>query len=993
MRNVKKRVVTGLLVVGFISFGLTYLVKPGTSHAASICSVSDKLVNSCRPWLGSFVNGYGGVAGDEQSQIAAQEQRQGRQNDVVHTYHSLGNNTLNSTDTYFANRPNTILFTNWKPVSKWASIASANSAIDSMANSIKALGSTKIMLTLWHEPENDVSPGGDPNCPNVQYKGSAGTVADYRNMWAYTENRFAADGVTNVVWVMNYMSFSNWDCLVPDLYPGDNLVDWVVFDPYGPNTHSGVSDFVGTVSRFTNLLTADTDSTHSFTSKPWGFGEWGVGGATLDQENLWYDQAKQALDDNIFPAIKLYTIFDAPTGNWNGRVGYDDNGTVDPAKGAHYYSFANDAALTGDWSFRSTVAPGPPSDLTATAIAGSQVSLSWSPGTVTQAAIAGYNVYRSDSSTPIATVTTGTSYVDTPPSDGITYNYTVSTLDVTGNASPPSAQASVALSDTIAPGATTNLTATIGSSSEIDLTWTPAADNVSVTGYNIYRNGTLLTSVGAVSSYQDQTADTQTTNSYSIEAYDAAHNVGPVSQPVTAILPDTTPPTTPGNVTPAITGLYQISLSWQPSTDNDKVIGYNVYRDGTQIATVIDGSNGFVDTGLTDASTYNYSVSAFDPAGNISTPSPAAQILLPDETAPTPPANLTAAANGSTVTLAWQPSTDNVGVAEYNIYRNGVLINTIAGTTTSFTDSGLQLGTTYQYAVAAFDAQANLSAKSSFVNVTPTDNVAPSTPTNLKVSSSTIKSVSLSWTASSDNVGITGYTIYRNGVQLTKVGKVTTFTDSSTLPSTAYTYKILAFDAAGNASAQSAGASTTTPADTTAPTAPTSPTLTLNSSSITVKWTASTDNNRVANYVIYRNSAKLATVTGTSYTDTSVKQGTTYSYFVVAVDPSGNISSHSTTQTMKFPDTTPPTAPATTATTGTTSKTIIVKWTASTDNVGVTGYRVYRGTTLIATVSSTTLSYTVGSLSSGASYSFHTVAFDAAGNTSASSAIVTAKAR
>src|SRR6185312_8369287 len=138
----KRTVVTGLVVVALFSFGLTYLVKPGDSHAASICSVSTKLVNSCRPWVGGFANGYAQAASDAKSQLLYQEQRQGRQNDVVHTYHSLGSNTLSSVDTYFANRPNTILFTNWKPSSKWNTISSANGAIDSMANSIKALGNT-----------------------------------------------------------------------------------------------------------------------------------------------------------------------------------------------------------------------------------------------------------------------------------------------------------------------------------------------------------------------------------------------------------------------------------------------------------------------------------------------------------------------------------------------------------------------------------------------------------------------------------------------------------------------------------------------------------------------------------------------------------------------------------------------------------------------------------------------------------------------------------
>ena len=106
-----------------------------------------------------------------------------------------------------ATRAQTMLFADWNPTDKWGNITNQNSAIDQMAASIKSLGSARIFLNLWHEPENDVSPGGDANCPTINYKGSAGTVADYRNMWRYTESRFTADGVNNVVWVMDYQNY------------------------------------------------------------------------------------------------------------------------------------------------------------------------------------------------------------------------------------------------------------------------------------------------------------------------------------------------------------------------------------------------------------------------------------------------------------------------------------------------------------------------------------------------------------------------------------------------------------------------------------------------------------------------------------------------------------------------------------------------------------------------------------------------------------------
>ncbi|WP_282971363.1 GH12 family glycosyl hydrolase domain-containing protein [Actinospica acidithermotolerans] len=91
------------------------------------------------------------------------------------------------------------------------------------------------------------------------------------------------------------------------------------------------------------------------------------------------------------------------------------------------------------------------------------------------------------------------------------------------------------------------------------------------------------------------------------------------------------------------------------------------------------------------------------------------------------------------------------------------------------------------------------------------DTTPPSTPANLAVTGVTSSSASLSWSPSTDNVGVAGYRVYRNGVQVgTSTG--TTFTDTGLSASTQYTYTVAAYDAAGNVSAQSAGVTATTSA-------------------------------------------------------------------------------------------------------------------------------------------------------------------------------------
>ena len=447
------RLCTGVLLgIALLSWQLSRLPP---AQASNSCTVSPILVNSCRPWLGATAKNYPQAASGTENQVLYHEQRIGRQLDIVHTYHSLGQNSLTSADVYFATRPNTILLTDWDPTSNWAAIASQNAAIDQMAASIAAVSPAKVMLSLSHEPENDVSPGGDPNCPSLDYKGTYGTVADYRNMWAYVENRFAADGVTNVVWVMDYMNDPTWQCLVNDLYPGDNLVDWIIFNAYGTGSPP---NFDNVVSRFYNYLTANSDAAHDYLAHPWGIAEWGISGYSVAQEEAYYDEAKTALDSNTFPNLKAYLVFDENmTGSATGtnyRVSYDDNGTLDPTKASHYYAFADDPRFTNAYY---TTPPSVPTGLAATATAGgSQVDLSWNAST-DNVGVTGYQVFRDG--TPVAEVTTGTSYADTGLSDGTSYQYSVAAYDAAGNVSAQSPAVTAVTPDVTPPSVPTGLAA------------------------------------------------------------------------------------------------------------------------------------------------------------------------------------------------------------------------------------------------------------------------------------------------------------------------------------------------------------------------------------------------------------------------------------------------------------------------------------------------------------------------------------------------------
>lgn len=203
-------------------------------------------------------------------------------------------------------------------------------------------------------------------------------------------------------------------------------------------------------------------------------------------------------------------------------------------------------------------------------------------------------------------------------------------------------------------------------------------------------------------------------------------------------------------------------------------------------------------------------------------PSVAAMTRLPapseDLVAPTAPSGLTATGGTGRVDLSWTASTDDVGVARYDVYRSTATgfvpgpsnqVAQVAGTATSYRDSGLAAGT-YYYVVKAEDAAANISPGSNEANATATaDTTAPTAPSNL-VATPAAGQVALSWTAATDDVGVARYTVMRGGVALaTTTG--TGYTDTSVSGGSSYTYAVTAQDAAGNVSAASDPVTVTVP--------------------------------------------------------------------------------------------------------------------------------------------------------------------------------------
>jgi RHS repeat-associated protein len=247
-----------------------------------------------------------------------------------------------------------------------------------------------------------------------------------------------------------------------------------------------------------------------------------------------------------------------------------------------------------------------------------------------------------------------------------------------------------------------------------------------------------------------------------------------------------------------------------------------------QIATPTGAT--FSDTGLTASTSYSYRVRATDAAGNLSGYSGVASATtqpVADTTPPTAPTGLSASvASASQIDLSWTPSTDNVGVAGYQIDRcqgAGCTAFTQIATSSAagFSDTGLAASTTYRYQVRATDAAGNVSANSSIVTATTQaapDTTPPSAPAGLGATAAGATQINLSWAASSDNVGVTGYRVERcagagcGGFAQIATPTGTSFSDTGLTPSTSYSYRVRAVDAAGTLSAYSNVASAATQA-------------------------------------------------------------------------------------------------------------------------------------------------------------------------------------
>ncbi|TEB05929.1 Chitinase A1 precursor [Pelotomaculum schinkii] len=649
------------------------------------------------------------------------------------------------------------------------------------------------------------------------------------------------------------------------------------------------------------------------------------------------------------------------------------------------------------------------------------------------------------------------------------------------------------------------LTASNVTSSELTLTWTPAADDTGVTSYAIYQGTTQIGTVaGAVYSYSVTGLSANTTYTFTVQAGNAAGNwstTGPSTSVTTAAAAssDITAPTWPdgSSLTASNVTSSELTLTWTPAADDTGVTSYALCQDTTQIGTVAGAVYSYSVTGLSANTTYTFTVQAGDAAGNWSTTGPATTVSTLSSNTGTAPVltagnvsgvagdviqvPVTLTSSGEVTGLQFDISYDHTQLV-YQQTSLGSLANGFSLITNPVGDSlrviiyngsntpvpsgsgtvaqlqfqvaaGVQTGQTSTLGLSGVilsDAQGQpITAtvnNGQFSVPQPADTAAPTwaSGSSLTTSNVTQSGLTLTWSTATDNVDVTGYKVYQNGTVLDTVyGSTLTYDVTRLSAGTQYSFTVQAGDAAGNWSSDGPAATVST----LSPPVGTAPVLTAGNASggagdviqIPVTLTSSGevaglqfDLSYDHNQLIYQqaNTGSLANgftvsanlvgdklrviIYSTSNTPVPGGSGTVAQLqFQVAAGVqagqtsalglSGVILSDAQGQSIAATvnngqfsvpqpaDTMEPTWPdGSTLTAGNITQTgLTLTWTTATDNVSVTGYKVYQGGTEVAAVDGNTLTYNVAGLTAGAQYTFTVQAGDAAGNWSTDGPSVT----
>ena len=485
------------------------------------------------------------------------------------------------------------------------------------------------------------------------------------------------------------------------------------------------------------------------------------------------------------------------------------------------------------------------------------------------------------------------------------------------------------------------------SSDQVNLAWNAISG---ATAYVVTRDGQQIATV-STTSFQDSAVNNGTTYGYTVTAIaliGADQNIS-LTQSQVSVTP----------VLPKPTNLQatqlnnRVSLTWNASAH---ATSYNIFRDGNLIKNVSGTS--FVDTESLGGS---YQVQAVEDSV---TSAKSNTVTLNIVITVTQPTGLKATAGNKLVNLQW----DEIdGATNYRIMRNGVPLTIVEDA--NYTDNAVTNGTTYFYRVIALNGsfESNPSSPVSATPIAPI--VIPATPSGLVATAGNAQ-VALSWQTSA---GATSYKVLRDGIQIASVSG-TSYTDSSLVNGTTYTYTLKAGNSAGD-SAASQGVSAK-PVLPPAPSAPSNVVATPSDKQVVLTWPAVAG---ATSYQVFRDGNLVSSPALATFTDTALVNGTTYSYTVKAVNQGGSSVLSDAVTAKPMP---PLPATPTNLSAIATNAQVSLTWNSVS---GVLSYKVFRDGTQIA--NPVTNAYVDTSAVNGTTYSYTVKAVNGTGESTASSAV------
>jgi fibronectin type 3 domain-containing protein len=511
---------------------------------------------------------------------------------------------------------------------------------------------------------------------------------------------------------------------------------------------------------------------------------------------VWYDGVR------IDSLTRTDTFGTAPI----GRLEIGDTSTT------RVFDFAYDEVTADSSLIADTTDPSMSQRLSAVASTGLEVKLSWDAAT-DDTAVSGYEVYRNGE--PLTTTSSGTSYMDRTVDPGTSYYYQVRARDAAGNVSHFTDLATIttpaAFDDDFETGDLSKWSVVRGLTTDSSVVssgqWAARARSTGTASYAYY----TLPSTRTELYYRVRfNVLSQGANSVNLLRFKQASGALQLSLYLTSAgklsYRNDYAKTFKNSATTVTLGAWH-ELQVRLDTRLGQIV---VWLDGRRVDDISVAENfgampiGRIELGES-TSNRSYDI-AFDDV-RLDT------AFIPDTARPSAPADLQATATSARrVDLTWAPATDNVGVTQYLVFRDGRLVARVDGAVTSYGDGGLDPDTDYTYSVVAADGSENESEPSTAVTVrTPPlgDAVPPDAPTALAATAASPDYVDLRWDAASDDVGIGRYDVYRDGALIgSAVGDGTTYRDTSPPRAADVTYTVTAVDTSDNESPSSAPAGT-----------------------------------------------------------------------------------------------------------------------------------------------------------------------------------------